>query len=1048
MSNGFAGRVAKSFLNSKLTFLFVLVSLFVGILSVYMTPKEEEPQIKVPMIDVLIQVPGFSPSEIEKRVTNIVEREMSSLTNVKHVYSTSLESASLITVRFDVGQDLETSLVKIHHKVMGLKDRLPKESMNPIVKSYTIDDVPFYAITFFSKHFSSSELRYQIIPIAKKLQEVDGIAEYSIIGGERKVVKIIPDIKKLKDYGITIVELKDAVEKSSSAYLIGKIVERSPEPIIAVGPFSSNIEDIKSIPIGRRLGKTLILSDVASIALDFDRSKSIVEHGREFLPAITITYTKKKGTNATILAQELKEKLDLIYSTNLIPNIDKTNIQFEITRDYGATAKEKSNELLEHLLIATISVMVLMAIAMGVRISLIVGIAVPVTLAITLFIYYVLGYTLNRVTLFALIFSIGILVDDAIVVVENIYRHLALKKKNDSVDDLIIRATDEVGNPTILATFTVILAIMPMAFVGGLMGPYMRPIPIGASFAMIFSLFIAFIISPWATKKFVNPDKVVHHEGVSDSRLSNLFRKIMHWVIDDKKHSIMLGSIVVLMLMGSVSMVLFKSVKVKMLPFDNKSEFQILVDMPEGKTLDETRKFTRELSDLLNSHKEIKSIQTYIGTAAPFNFSGMVKHTFMRASSYKADLQVNLVDKHNRDIQGHDFVNALRNEVLTKLEPQLKNIKVKFLEIPPGPPVMSTLLGEVYHEDKSVRDQATKNLAEIYKSTDGVVETDLSIENGQTKINYIFDRKNGMKHGILQNYFSATMLMALGDLDIFLLHSSEDEEPVYLRMMLDENVKTSDKELQTLLIPSVDGDKVPLERVLKISEEKTGSPIYHKDLKNVNYVMAEVAGSEESPFYAILNMDNKLQDYHVTYTSIPDHSEKPILKWDGEMDITIEVFRDMGIAFFIAVILIMILVIGWYNSFVLPFVIILPIPLTLIGIIPGHYFMNSFFTATSMIGFIAGAGITVRNSIILVDFIKMKRNEGSDLASAVIESMIVRFRPILLTALAVLVAGFVIIFDPIFQGLAISLMSGSLISALLSIPLVPVLYYWIEKNKN
>ena len=616
--------------------------------------------------------------------------------------------------------------------------------------------------------------------------------------------------------------------------------------------------------------------------------------------------------------------------------------------------------------------------------------------------------------------------------------------KNTNRDDLINEATDEVGNPTILATLTVIVAIMPMAFVGGLMGPYMRPIPIGASMAMIFSLFIAFMITPWASKRIIGT-KVTAHEEKHDGFLARYFKVMMTWIVARPKNSIIVGISVFILLLGSVSLILTKQVKVKMLPFDNKSEFQVLIDMPPGATLLETENLAKNISTRLYSYKEVQNIQAYVGTAAPFNFSGMVKHSFLRASSYRADLQVNLLPKHDRDMQSHPLVTKMRQEILKEFASN-DMLKIKFLEIPPGPPVLSTLLGEIYHPNDQIAKDATLKLASIYKSTDGVVETDTTYEIPQEKLFFNFEREQGMIHGVPQKYATATILMALGDLNLFPLHIDNEEESIFMRLTLLDSIKQSNDQLLSLLVPSMEGDKIPLQKVLKVEKKFTANPIYHKDLKKVSYVMAEVAGSEESPFYAISNMSDKLNDYEVTYTQVPNVHAKPILKWDGEMDITIEVFRDMGIAFFIAVVFILLIVIGWYNSFILPLIIIVPIPLTLIGIIPGHLLAGAFFTATSMIGFIAGAGITVRNSIILVDFIEMKRAEGLSAKDAIIESTIVRFRPILLTALAVLVAGGVILFDPIFQGLAISLMAGSIISALLSIPLIPVLYYWLRKD--
>jgi len=1035
---GFAGNIAKNFLNSKLTPLLIIVSIILGTFAVLKTPREEEPQIKVPMIDVYIPVPGYEPKLVENRVTNIAERQLSSLYGVKHIYSTSMDGASFITVRFNVGEDLENSLIKVYHKMNSMKYSLPSEAMTPIIKSYTIDDVPFYTITFYSDKYSSYQIRHSVVPIAKELQEIEGISEVNIIGGQRTVAKITPNLNKLNSYGISLIEMKQAVENSSSQFVISPIKERNPEPIIATGAFISSVSDIDNIPMGRRFGRTIKMADIAKVEITSDEVNSRVLYGKDNLDAITITFTKKKGVNATNLANSIHDKLQTISV-----NMDK-NIKYEITRDYGATAKDKSDELIKHLFIATISVMILIALMMGFRVSMVVGITVPVTLAITLLIDYLLGYTLNRVTLFALIFSIGILVDDAIVVVENIYRHL-VSGGHSARDVAIAIATDEVGNPTILATLTVILAIMPLAFVGGMMGPYMRPIPIGASFAMVFSMLIAFIISPWAAKRLIKEDLYKHDETKTNFVIEFL-KKNISWMIERKKNTIIAMSVVGFVLLASISLIFFKAVKVKMLPFDNKSEFQILVDMEPGTNIEETKIFAENIVKRLNNHKEIKNVQVYIGTAAPFSFSGMVKHTFLRKGSYIADIQVNLLDKNDRKIQSHEFVSNIRREIQKEFG-NTKGLKLKFLEVPPGPPVMSTMLAEVYHPNEEQQYKYLKQVEAVYKSTDSIVDLDTSIPPKQKEIFYNFDRKKGAIYGIPESYATNTMMMALGKLDMFSVDKSQEEEPVFMRMSLSEEDKKSDKAIMSLLVPSVEGDKLPIKDVMNIEERTTRDPVLHKDLQRVMYVMAEVSGKEESPIYAIEKMEDKLKDFKILYSAQPSIVDRPILKWDGEMDITVEVFRDLGIAFFIAIVLIMILVIGWYNSFVIPLIIMLPIPLSLIGIIPGHIIFNAFFTATSMIGFIAMAGITVRNSILLVDFIEQKRFYGADCKSAVIEAAVVRFRPILLTALAIIVAAVVILFDPIFQGLAISLMMGSIAAALLSIPTVPVLYYWFRRNQ-
>ncbi|MFH1283884.1 MAG: efflux RND transporter permease subunit [bacterium] len=1036
MISGFAGKIAKTYLNSKLTPLLVIVSLLLGIFSVFMMPREEEPQIKVPMIDVYIPIPGYTPKEVENRVTNPVERQLSGLFGIKHVYSTSIEGASFITARFKVGEDLEASLIKVYHKIDSMKYSLPNEAMPPVVKSYTIDDVPFYTITFYSKEYSSYEIRSRIVPIAKDLQAINGVSDMNIIGGERTVARITPNLAKLKEFGITLIEMKQAVERSSSQFIISPIYERSPEPLIAAGAFVSSLKDIKSIPLGRRFGKTIKLGDTAKIEYSPDEKNSYVLYGTDNNEAVTVVFTKKKLVNATVLAEKLEQTLKVLSRNEL----DK-NIKWEITRDYGATAKEKSNELIKHLLIATFSVMILIAFMLGLRVSLVVGIAVPVTLAITLLVYYLMGYTLNRVTLFALIFSIGILVDDAIVVVENIYRHLALGF-HKARDIAISAATDEVGNPTILATAAVIVAIMPMAFVGGLMGPYMRPIPIGASLAMVFSLFIAFIVSPWASKRLIKD--TVHEKDPKKKLLGRIFSNSLGWMLDKRRNTVIIMSLVALLLLGSILLVAGKQVKVKMLPFDNKSEFQILVDLPPGSTLDETKEFANQIAEKLHEYEEVENIQQYIGTAAPFSFSGMVKHTFLRKSSYKADLQVNLKDKHKRKMQSHDIVKKIRTDIVNRF--QTDGIKLKFLEIPPGPPVLSTVLAELYHPDEKKQYELLNQVKDIYLNTDGIVEVDTTLEPKQSKLYFKFNRQKGEIHGVPQNFATNTLMMALGKLDLFPVHLPSEQEPVFMRMSLSKKDKTMDMSLLNLLVPSLEGDKISLNTVMDIEERYTLNPIHHKDLQRVMYVMGEVTGAEESPVYAIAKMNNELKNFNILYSKQPQIIDRPILKWDGEMAITVEVFRDLGIAFFIAIVLILILVTGWYNSFVIPFIIIIPVPLSLIGIIPGHLLFDAFFTATSMIGFIAGAGITVRNSIILIDFIEHKRSEGCVCKEAVIDSVIVRFRPILLTALAVIVAATVILFDPIFQGLAISLMMGSIASALLSIPTVPVLYYWLQKD--
>jgi multidrug efflux pump subunit AcrB len=760
--------------------------------------------------------------------------------------------------------------------------------------------------------------------------------------------------------------------------------------------------------------------------------------------AVTLAISKKKGANASVVAEDALKKVAALKAT-LIPN----DVQVTVTRDYGETAKEKSNELLYHMLIATFSVIVLIALALGRKEAVVVAVAVPVTLALTLLINYLYGYTLNRVTLFALIFSIGILVDDAIVVVENITRHFRMHAIEPAT---AVLAVDEVGNPTILATFAVIAALLPMAFVSGLMGPYMRPIPVGASAAMLFSLLVAFIVSPWLAYIVL---KNVRHEPENEEggRLHRLYEKLLGPLLDMPKKRRVAFVVIFGLLMLAMALLPLKAVTVKMLPFDNKSELQVIIDMPEGRTLEETAALTREMAEYLKTVPEVTDYQAYIGTASPYNFNGLVRHYFLRSGSNVADIQVNFVAKKDRKDQSHDIAKRLR--------PSLKKIgdkyaaRIKVAEIPPGPPVLSTLVAEIYGPETTRQVEIAKQVRGIFEKTQGVVDVDWFVEDDQKKLSIEVDQEKAAQNGISTQAIAQGIQIALSGAGAGLVHMESEKEPVtiMLRMPLDQ--RSDLNRLLSIAVPTPSGGFVPLAELVKVRyglEEKT---IYHKNLKRVTYVTGDVAGKEESPIYAIMTMKETIAKMRLPegyamkqYSSVqPWLEDKYSMKWDGEWHITYEVFRDLGAAFAVVLVIIYILVVAWFRSFVTPFVIMAPIPLTLVGILPGHWLFGAFFTATSMIGFIALAGIVVRNSILLVDFIQMEWREKGELRQALIMAGAVRFRPIVLTAAAVVVGSFVMLFDPIFEGLAIAMMFGAVASTILTLIIVPLLYYVFFKDK-
>ena len=1040
---GFAGNLAEKFVNSRLTPVIAIVSIFLGIFSVFLTPKEEEPQISVPMIDIRIPAPGFEAREVERKVTEPIERAVWGLDGVEYVYSASQAHGSLVTVRFKVGEPTEPSLVKVHHKLMEIRQDLPSNVLPPKVTSFTIDDVPFLTLSFSSTTRDDYDLRKKVAPLARELSSTPDLSRVELLGGRKDTVRVIVDPNKAASFGVSISDVAMSLKMSDAYFPMGKTFSSEKEFQVEVGGRVSSKEEVGNLAIGQRGGVIVKLKDIAKIELGAEeRSRLSVlydkELGEEVRNAVSIVFAKRKGTNVVVLAKDLLERAEL-FSKELPPDI-----KMSIVRNYGTTAEEKSFELIEHLLIATFSVTILIAIVMGIRAAVVVSIAIPVTLALTLAIYYFMGYTLNRVTLFALIFSIGILVDDAIVVVENVERHLHLNPEL-GILKATINAVSEVGNPTILATFTVIGAILPMAFVRGLMGPYMKPIPVGASLAMILSLFVAFIVTPWASVRLLKEshDSPKEENDPMDkskvSFLDRLYISFAEMLLGTKKSAFVFGIISVILLLLSFSFIYFKAVKVKMLPFDNKNEFQVIIDYPTDTPLEKSVAMSKELSDRLLQEPEVKKIQIYGGESAPFSFSGMVKHTFLRNEEYMNDLQILLSDKGKRKESSHKIIEKLR-PIIAEFGKE-KNAVTKVLEIPPGPPVMSTMVAEVYGPTENDRRKVAKEILEIFASEKSVVDLDYSWRGGKTRKVYEYDQNRGGVLGARSMQVVGLGSLIFRESPLVSLAESNSPEEIQVSLSMDNQIRSGKSPFQGSKILSFESGVTPVESLLKEPKYVSSEVLHRKNLKPVSYVLSELSGAEEAPVYGMLKLAPKI-NYPTQTADVPWNTKSPVIKWDGEWFITYEVFRDLGGAFAVVMLLIYILVLGWFKSYTVPLIIMAPIPISLIGILPGHAMLGAYFTATSMIGFIAGAGIIVRNSIILVDFIEEQLKAGMELKEAVISAGVIRFRPMLLTAAAVVVGSFVMLFDPIFEGLAISLMFGEIAATVLSRFAVPVLYYW------
>ncbi len=1063
---GIAGSIAKSFIDSKLTPLAIITALALGVFAVLRIPREEEPQIIVPMLDVMTAMPGSSPAEVEQRVTIPLEKLLREVPGVEYVYSTSSSGSSLIIVRFLVGSSQEDALIKVYSKLYSGLGEMPPGVSRPIIRARSIDDVPIVALTLWGKGYDSYHLRMIAGELEHSIKQIDNVSETRILGGQPRTMLVSLSSARLASYSMSPLDVVAKLQSANARLQAGQFADGNQQVRVDAGSFFTTRDDLERVVLGTSHGAPVYLRDVADKIEDgpadptdyvlFGTARGDVHVARQDVgaqfPAVTITVAKRKGTNATDIANEVLARVATMRGSTL-----PQDLQITTTRNYGETAKAKSDELLEHLAIATLSVTLLIAIFLGWRESGVVLLAIPVTLALTLGVFYLYGYTLNRITLFALIFSIGILVDDAIVVVENIVRHFRLPESaGRSLSEVAIEAVAEVGNPTILATFAVIAAILPMASVSGLMGPYMRPIPVGASSAMLISLLVAFIVSPWASLRLLR--RVRQEEGVIHDKAEDwntrLYRRIMHPLIRSRSVQLLFLLGVVLVLLASMALVPLKLVKVKMLPFDNKSEFQVVVNMPDGTTLEQTARVTQDLGKYLGQQPEVLNYQTYSGTSGPYNFNGLLRHSFLRSQPNQADIQVNLLPLNERSVQSHEIAKRLRPELDKIAEPYGARIQVS--EVPPGPPVLQTLVAEIYGPNLAGQIDLAREVKHIFQTTPNVVDVDWMVEDPQTVDNITVDEVKAAQHGISTAVAAQTLAVALHGGEAGLLHSDVSREPIPVSVQMDRADRSSINALENIKLPTSDGGMVSLREITRVVPTTLQPSIYHKNMRRVVYVTGDVAGTEESPVYAIFKMNKALDRIQLPggyalqhYNSIqPPSTDRYAMKWDGEWHITIEVFRDLGVAFAAVLLLIYVLVVGWFRSFTVPLAIMVPIPLTLIGILPAHALLGAFFTATSMIGFIAGAGIIVRNSIILIDFIGLRRREGMPLAEAVIDAGAVRFRPMLLTAAAVVVGASVVLTDPIFQGLAISLMAGAVVSTLLSRIAVPVLYYVLEEKAD
>ncbi len=1057
MSLGISGRIAAAFQDSRMTPLLALVAFLLGVFATLVTPREEEPQIDVTMADVLVAFPGASAEDVENLVARPAEQVLSRMHGVEHVYSVSRPGMAIITVQFDVGLKYLDAVVRLHDTVQSHRDWLSPNLgvLEPVVKPRGIDDVPILSFTFWTRdpQRSAFELQQVARAVEIELKRIKGTRDVSTIGGPNHAIRVLMDAERMNAFGVTPQEIVAALRVSNALQSSGNITAGNRDVLVQTGTYLESAADVRQLVVAVRGSanerKPVFISDVATVEDGPDQPKAYAWFGSkdgEF-PAVTVQMSKQPGVNAADIADAAIKRIESLRNA-VIPE----GVEVTVTRNYGASATEKAQKLIGKLIFATAFVVLLVFFALGRREALIVGVAVTLTLAATLFASWAWGFTLNRVSLFALIFSIGILVDDAIVVVENIHRWQGLYPEK-TLFEIIPPAVDEVGGPTILATLTVIAALLPMAFVTGLMGPYMSPIPINSSMGMAISLAVAFVVTPWLALKFMRPSGAGHDHQPSklDARLDSIFRKLLTPFLDPIKGGaarLKLGIAVIVLILGSVSLAYFQLVVLKMLPSDNKGEFQVILDMPVGTPVEETARVLQEIGSELAQLGEVVNYQAYAGTAAPINFNGLVRQYYLRAAPEKGDIQVNLVDKHARSQKSHEIAIAVRDRV--EAIGKRSGGVAKVVEVPPGPPVMSPIVAEVYGPDYKGQMRVGKEVRKAFEDTADIVAVDDYIEADSRKaVLHVLQNKAALL-GVAQSDIVEVVSMGLAGQDVTPARNTDSKFEIPVRVTLPAEKQSNLDALLKLRVRSRDGNLVPVSELVEVRDAAREKAIYHKDLLPVVYVVGDMGGKLDSPLYGMFDIRSQVNGMPLKEGGTlgewflrqpPDPYAGYSIKWDGEWKVTYETFRDMGIAYAVGLILIYLLVVAHFGSYLVPLIIMAPIPLTIIGVMPGHALFGAQFTATSMIGMIALAGIIVRNSILLVDFIRQQVASGIPFREAVVQSAAVRAKPIALTALAAMLGALFILDDPIFNGLAISLIFGILVSTLLTLVVIPVLYY-------
>ncbi|MGF1619955.1 MAG: efflux RND transporter permease subunit [Rhodomicrobiaceae bacterium] len=1056
---GISGQLTRAFIDSPLTPLMLLAAFALGLVALLALPREEEPQISVPMVDISVRADGLKAEDAVKLVTEPLETIVKAINGVEHVYSNTEDDRVLVTARFLVGTNADDAILRVHEKIRANMDRIPLGIPEPLIVGRGIDDVAIVTLTLAPKQEAAARYRDNALfhmaeDLLVEMARLDDIGLSYIVGGRPDQIRIEPDPERLSLYGITLAQLTGKVREANRSFLAGRIRNENQSVAVVSGQTLQGVPDIGLLLITSRDGRPVYVRDVATVVVGAKQLERRAWHfrkdgdgGLDRVPAVTIALAKRAGANAVDIAEAITTRLAELHGS-LIPD----DVEAIVTRNYGETANEKANELLFHLGLATVSIVLLVTLAIGWREGAVVLIVIPTTILLTLFASYVMGYTINRVSLFALIFAIGILVDDAIVIIENIARHWAMADERTRTQ-AAIEAVAEVGNPTIVATLTVVAALLPMLFVSGLMGPYMAPIPANASAAMILSFFVAVMITPWLMMRFGRANGHSEHgaqAGEMGGVLGRAYRAVAQPVLKSRLTSWIFLLAVGFATLLSLSLFATRSVTVKLLPFDNKSELQVVLDLPRGSTLETTDRVLADAAARLHSLPELSSIQAYAGTAAPFNFNGLVRHSYLRAEPQQGDLQINLTAKDERERASHDIALDVRERLKDMDLPTRASLKV--VEIPPGPPVLATLLAEIYGPDAETRREVARQVREIFRQAPFIVDDDDSFGVPAPRLRIAIDQDNLEFHKVAQSDVYDTIQAQLGGVAVGYSHRGGGRHPVEIAVQMPKSALSLSARLLSTPVPAnaLPGERgiVELGDLVSIKMEEASYPIFRRNGYPAEMVMAELAGTYEAPLYGMLAVADAIEarDWgsvpkpEIRLHGQPSDETRPVLLWDGEWEVTYVTFRDMGAAFAVALLGIYILVVAQFGSFKLPLVVLTPIPLTLIGIMIGHWLFSAPFSATSMIGFIALAGIIVRNSILLIDFIRHRRAEGAPLRQALLEAGSIRFKPIMLTALAAMIGAAVILFDPIFQGLAISLLFGLASSTLLTVLVIPAIY--------